>query len=66
MRAALSSEPIDLCDLEGIMIRWHLADDYLFRESSRSETGKQALKALISRDFPILVRELTRLRPELV
>ena len=47
------------------MIRWKLAEQFLADAAENSETGKMALHVLLTQDFPKLLEELTRLRPEL-
>jgi hypothetical protein len=64
--AAAASEPIDSTSLQALMIRWKLAEQFLFDNPDAAETGKMALHVLICRDFPTLIRELVRLRPDLV
>ena len=62
---ALAIDPLDRASLEAIMIRWKLAENYLLDEPDAPEAGKMALHVLVSHDFPMLVKELSRLRPEL-
>ncbi len=59
------SEPLDSSALEAMMIRWKLAEQFLADAAENSETGKMALHVLVTQDFPKLLEELTRLRPEL-
>lgn len=66
MRASLPSEPIEMSEFENMMIRWQLAGEYLHANNPQEGTGELALRALVSRDVPILFREVTRLRPELL
>ena len=61
--ATASDEPLDGSSLQAILIRWKLAEQFLL--SDNEDTGKMALHVLVSRDLPVLFRELTRLRPEL-
>lgn len=58
-------EPLDQSLLEGIMIRWKLADEHLSTMSLGELPAEHALQILIRHDVPILVRELILLRPEL-
>jgi hypothetical protein len=60
-----ASEPLDRSTLEAMMIRWKLAEQHLADPTDNPETGRMALQFLIAYDFPALVEELTRLRPEL-
>ena len=62
---AIGSEPLDGSSLQAVMIRWKLAEQYLLENPESEEIGKMALHVLISHDVPVLLRELTRLRPEL-
>ncbi len=59
------SEPLDSSALEAMMIRWKLAEQYLSDDTENADTGKMALHVLVAYDVPMLVEELTRLRPEL-
>ena len=59
------SEPLDRSTLEAMMIRWKLAEQHLADPSENPETGRMALQFLIEYDFPALLEELIRLRPEL-
>ena len=60
-----SVDPLDQSSLEGILIRWKLAENHLLRMSLGALPAEHALRILIRSDVPQLVRELTRLRPEL-
>jgi hypothetical protein len=61
---SIASEPLDRSSLQAIMIRWELAQQYLTETSRLEDIGKMALHVIVSHDIPILLRELTRLRPE--
>ena len=63
--AAVASDPLDPSSLQAIMIRWKLAEQYLMETSESGELGKMALHVLVSHDLPVLLREVTRLAPEL-
>jgi len=52
-------------ELKDVMIRWELALEYLKEVPMDHLSEEHALLVLIRRDFPELIRELTRLRPEL-
>jgi hypothetical protein len=52
-------------DLPAMMIRWKLGVDYLEELNMDSLPGEQALRCLVRQDFPVLLEELIRLRPEL-
>jgi hypothetical protein len=58
-------EPLDRSLLEGMMIRWKLADEHLLLMPLGKLPAEQALRILIRHDVPMLLGELTRLRPEL-
>jgi hypothetical protein len=62
---AIGSEPLDGSSLQAVMIRWKLAEQYLLESPESVEIGKMALHVLVSHDVPVLLRELTRLRPDL-
>lgn len=64
--AALQTEPIDWNSLQAVMIRWKLAEQFLSDTPEAIETGRMALHVLIYRDFPALLREVIRLRPDLL
>jgi hypothetical protein len=51
--------------LEEQLIRWKLAEDSVSRIEVASLPEEQALCVLVKRDVPMLIKELTRLRPEL-
>lgn len=48
------------------MIRWKLAEQFLFENPDTLEAGKMALEVLICRDMPTLLQELLRCRPDLL
>lgn len=48
-----------------MMIRWKLGVDYLEELDMDSLPGERALRFLIRHDFPVLLKELIRLRPDL-
>ena len=51
--------------LEEQLIRWKLAENSLLRIEAAPLPEEQALCVLVRRDVPRLIKELTRLRPEL-
>jgi hypothetical protein len=51
--------------VEGIIIRWRLAEQYVTDLDMDSLPSEHALLALIRQDVPNLLREIIRLRPEL-
>ena len=56
---------LDSSILHAIMIRWKLAEEFLENSHSDEELANRALEVLIREDFPVLLKELTRLRPDL-
>jgi hypothetical protein len=60
-----SDELIDRAWIEEMMIRWQLAELALDDIDLNASPTAPALRRLIDHDFPLLVRELIRLRPEL-
>jgi hypothetical protein len=65
MTEVAAIEPLDRSLLEGMMIRWKLADEHVFLMQLGELPAEHALRILIRQDVPILVGELIRLRPEL-
>jgi hypothetical protein len=53
-------------DLLALVIRWKLAVDHLEELEMGSLPAEEALRFLIRHDFPVLLKEITELRPELV
>ena len=51
--------------LEEQLIRWKLAENSLSRIECTSMPEEQALCVLVKHDVPMLLKELTRLRPDL-
>jgi hypothetical protein len=49
-----------------LAIRWKLAVDHLEELEMVSLAAEEALRFLIRHDFPVLLKEITQLRPELV
>ena len=52
-------------DLSEVLIRWKLALEYLSETRVDVTTEGHAVRVLVSRDVPRLVRELGRLNPDL-
>ena len=52
-------------DVTEITARWKLALDYIDSAEMDHLPEEHAIRVLLRRDFPRVVRELTRLRPEL-
>jgi hypothetical protein len=51
--------------VEGIIIRWRLAQEYVTDLHMNSLPAERALRVLIRQDVPNLMKEIIRLRPEL-
>jgi hypothetical protein len=60
-----SIEPIDQDFIEGLIIRWNLAEQYVEDLEMNSLPVEKALTILMQHDFPMLLNEIIRLRPEL-
>ena len=58
-------EPVDQDFLDGLIIRWRLAEQYIEDLEMKSLPAETALKILMQHDFPMLLKEIVRLRPEL-
>lgn len=63
--AFFACESIDRDWLDGLIIRWKTADDLVDRLYTREGAQIGALRRILRRDVPALIKELTRLRPEL-
>ena len=63
---AEASDPLDSNTLQALLIRWKLAEQYLYENPDGLETGKMALHVVICRDMPMLIGEVLRLRPDLL
>jgi hypothetical protein len=60
-----ADESLDPSVLHAILIRWRLAEEFLLDSESDEDLANHAMQILIREDFPMLLKELTRLRPEL-
>jgi hypothetical protein len=60
-----ASRLLDSSVFHAIMIRWKLAEEFLENAHSDEELANRALEILIREDVPVLLKELTRLRPDL-
>jgi hypothetical protein len=58
-------EPVDQDFLDGLIIRWRLAEEYVEDLEMDSRPAERALTNLMQHDFPVLLKEIIRLRPEL-
>ncbi len=65
MVAEIEREDIDQSWLQHFLIRWKLAEEYLSDLPETGITADYALRNLLTKDIPMLARELVRLRPEL-
>jgi hypothetical protein len=66
MSAAMAvGKPLGRLDVPAMLIRWKLGVEYLEELDMNSLPSEQALRFLIRHDFPVLLKELIRLRPEL-
>jgi hypothetical protein len=59
-------EPVDQDFLDGLIVRWKLAEEHVEDLEMNSLPAEKALAILIQHDVPILLKEIIRLRPELV
>lgn len=58
-------EPVDQDFLDGLIVRWRLAEQYVEDLEMDSLAAERALTVLMQHDFPMLLKEIMRLRPEL-
>jgi hypothetical protein len=58
-------EPVDQDFLDGLIVRWRLAEQYVEDLDMDSLPAERALTILMQHDFPMLLNEIVRLRPEL-
>jgi hypothetical protein len=58
-------EPVDQDFLDGLIVRWKLAEEYVEDLEMNSLLAERALTILMQHDFPMLLKEIIRLRPEL-
>jgi len=65
MVATTSVSSIDKYWVDELMRRWRLSVEYLDGLESAPLPAQNALRRILNSDLPLLVRELTRLRPEL-
>jgi hypothetical protein len=62
----VTGETLNQMSLDEILIRWKLAELYVdVLPLSDNLPAGHALRLLIKRDVPVLLHELSRLRPEL-
>lgn len=60
-----TSGPFDKSELEAVLLRWRMANEYLTALEPDDLAAHHALRLLLTQDFPLIIRELVRLRPEL-
>ena len=65
MANASVAQALDHASLDEIMIRWKLAELHVADLSMQDLPWDHAVRLLIRRDVPSLLRELIRLRPDL-
>jgi hypothetical protein len=58
-------EPVDQDFLDGLIVSWRLAEQYVEDLKKDSLPAERALTVLMQHDFPMLLKEIMRLRPEL-
>lgn len=64
--ALLACESINRDWIDGLIIRWKTADDFVTGLADGKRGAEiAALRRVIRRDVPALLQELTRLRPDL-
>jgi hypothetical protein len=64
MSATATGATFDQEEMNRIMIRWRLAEEYL-SDLDNSLPSEHALRVLIRQDVPSLLKEVIRLRPDL-
>lgn len=70
MSATARSTPItgqiDRNWVDGVMTRWKVAEEYVSYLDLELLPAEHALRQVIGQDFPKVIRELTRLCPDLL
>jgi hypothetical protein len=61
----VANEPFDKSRLEAMLLRWTMANEYIAALEPDDLPAQHALRILLTQDFPQIIRELVRLRPEL-
>ncbi|MGH9584789.1 MAG: hypothetical protein ACRD4O_17850 [Bryobacteraceae bacterium] len=51
--------------MRGVLIRWRLSEAFLSSAQLNELPEENAVRTIITRDLPVLIREVLRLRPEL-
>jgi hypothetical protein len=65
LHSPATAQSIDEEWLASLVIRWKLSEQYISEIDMDSLPEEHAIRHLVHSDFPVLIRELTRLRPEL-
>jgi hypothetical protein len=65
MIATTSASAIDKYWVDDLMRRWWLSVEYIDGLESGSLPAQDALRHILHLDLPLVMKELTRLRPEL-
>lgn len=63
-----SAPAVDILDqdwMRGMLIRWRLSEAFISSAQLDELPEESALRTIVTRDLPILIREVLRLRPEL-
>jgi len=61
----LAHESVTQDWIDGLIVRWKTADDFIARLDTKEVPQMNALRRILRRDLPALIEELTRLRPDL-
>ncbi len=65
MESAAAPEILDQEWMRSMLIRWRLSEAFLSSTEAGEAPEESALRTIITRDIPLLIKELLRLRPEL-
>ena len=65
MIATATASPIDKYWVDDMMRRWWLSVEYIDGLESGSLPAQEALRHILQSDLPLIMKELTRLRPDL-
>lgn len=65
MAASTFANPIDKYWVDEMMKRWRQSVEYIEGLDGQSVPAEDALRHVLQADLPLIMRELTRLRPEL-
>jgi hypothetical protein len=64
--AETKSKPLDQSWIDAMTLRWKASERYLNGSETESLAEDHAIRILVKHDIPMLMKELTRLRPELI